>query len=130
MAIIPEHLEYSMSHEWIDPKSGKVGITDSAQEQLGDMVFVEFPEVGEEFARDERFGSIESVKAVSDCYMPVGGKIVAINEDLLSAPEIINQDAFDKGWLVQIEMSKPEEMDELMNFQGYEQFLKEEAGEH
>ncbi len=128
--MIPKHLEYSVSHEWLDPKTGKVGITDDAQEQLGDMVFVEFPEVGSEFAKDERFGSVESVKAVSDCYMPVGGKIVAINEDLLEAPETINQDPYEKGWLVQIEIADPLEVDELMNYKDYEQFVKEEAGEH
>lgn len=126
----PEHLEYSVSHEWLDPESGKVGITDTAQEQLGDMVFVEFPEVGAQFGRDERFGSIESVKAVSDCYMPVGGKIVAINEDLLEAPEIINQNPYENGWLVQIEIADASEIDELMNSRDYEQFVKEEAGEH
>ena len=112
------------------PKTGKVGITDDAQEQLGDMVFVEFPEVGSEFGKDERFGSVESVKAVSDCYMPVGGKIVTINEDLLEAPEAINQDPYEKGWLVQIEIANPLEIDELMNYRDYERFVKEEAGEH
>ena len=128
--MIPKHLEYSVSHEWLDPKTGRVGITDDAQKQLGDMVFVEFPEVGSEFGKDERFGSVESVKAVSDCYMPVGGKIVAINEDLLEAPEAINQDPYEKGWLVQIEIANPLEIDELMNYRDYERFVKEEAGEH
>lgn len=126
----PENLEYSMSHEWLDTKTGKVGITDNAQEQLGDMVFVEFPEVGSEFGKDERFGSVESVKAVSDCYMPVGGKITAINEKLLESPEIINTDPYVKGWLIQIKVTDPLEIDELMNYKDYLQFVKEEAGEH
>lgn len=128
--MIPKHLEYSVSHEWLDPKTGKVGITDDAQGQLGDMVFVEFPEIGSKFGRDERFGSVESVKAVSDCYMPVSGKVLAVNKALLEAPETINQDPFEKGWLIQIEVTDPIEIDDLMNYKDYEQFVKEEAGEH
>ncbi|RLC47218.1 MAG: glycine cleavage system protein GcvH [Candidatus Coatesbacteria bacterium] len=128
--MIPEHLRYVSTHEWLDPKTGKVGITDPAQEQLGDMVFVEFPEVGSEFAKGERFGSVESVKSVSDCYLPVSGKVVAINEDLLEAPEILNQDPYEKGWLIKIEIKNPAEIDELMSAADYDKFVKEEAGEH
>lgn len=126
----PKNLKYAKSHEWIDPENGKIGITDGAQDQLGDMVFVEFPEVGEEFAKGERFGSVESVKAVSDCYLPVSGKITAINEALLEGPEIINQDPYGEGWLVQVEIARPEELDGLMDADAYDTFSKEEAGDH
>jgi len=128
--MIPEHLKYVATHEWLDPKTGKTGITDPAQEQLGDMVFVEFPEVGSEFAKGERFGSVESVKSVSDCYLPVSGKVLAINEDLLEAPEVLNQDPYEKGWLIRIEIKNPAEIDELMSASDYDKFVKEEAGEH
>lgn len=126
----PDNLKYNTSHEWIDPETGRLGITLHAQDQLGDMVFVEFPEVGAELAKGERFGSVESVKAVSDCFMPVSGKIVAVNEELLSAPEIINQDPYESGWLVQIEIGDPVELDDLMNADEYDRFVEEEAGKH
>jgi len=128
--MVPERLKYAKTHEWIDPESGRVGITHHAQEQLGDMVFVEFPEVGQEFPKGERFGSVESVKAVSDCYMPVSGRISAVNEALLSTPEVINQDPYGKGWLVEIQMTNPAELEELMDAGAYKKFVEEEAAKH
>lgn len=126
----PDNLRYSTSHEWIDPETGKMGITDHAQDQLGDMVFVEFPEVGEDLSKGDRFGSVESVKAVSDCYMPVSGRVIALNDELLTTPETINQDPYENGWLIQIEIEDPAELDDLMDADAYESFVEEEAGEH
>ncbi|MCD6328557.1 glycine cleavage system protein GcvH [bacterium] len=128
--MVPESFKYAKSHEWIDPATGKIGISDTAQDQLGDMVFVEFPEVGEEFSKGDRFGSVESVKAVSDCYLPVSGKIKMINDDLLAAPEIINHEPFENGWLVQIDIKDPAELDGLMDAAAYEKFVAEEAAKH
>ncbi len=103
---IPSELHYTPDHEWIDAK-GKVGISDYAQESLGDVVFVELPEVGRKLAKGEAFGVVESVKSVSDLYCPINGVVIAVNTALLEHPEWINQDPYEQGWLVQLDNAGP-----------------------
>lgn len=124
----PNELKYSKEHEWVRVEGNKavIGITSHAAEALGDVVFVELPEVDDTFAADEAFGSVESVKAVSDVFTPVSGKVVAINEALLDAPELINNDPYGEGWMIEIEMDDPAQVDDLMSASDYEAFLKEE----
>ncbi len=124
----PKDLKYSKDHEWmkVDGGKAKIGITHYAQDALGDVVFVELPEEGTSFGAHEGIGVIESVKAVSDVYTPVSGEIVAANEDLLDAPELINEDPYGKGWLVEIELNDAAQLEDLMNAEEYEEFLKEE----
>lgn len=94
---------YRESHEWYDPATGRVGITDYAQDELGDVVFVELPDVGEDVAAGEQFGVVESIKAVSDLYAPVSGTVAAVNEDVEGTPELVNDEPFDGGWLLELE---------------------------
>ncbi|HET7558527.1 MAG TPA: glycine cleavage system protein GcvH [Limnochordia bacterium] len=117
----PNELQYTAEHEWIriEGETGTVGITDYAQSQLGDVVFVELPEVGAEFAKGEVFGVIESVKSVSDLYLPVSGRVVKVNEALIDAPEKINEQPYSDGWIVQIELTRPEEADDLLDAEAY-----------
>ncbi|HLV09654.1 MAG TPA: glycine cleavage system protein GcvH [Halanaerobiales bacterium] len=126
--IIPKDLYYTENHEWIliEGDEGTIGITDHAQQELGDVVFVEFPDKGDEFAQFEAFSVIESVKAVSDVYLPVGGEVVAVNEELLEQPELINEEPYEGGWLVKIRVANKEELDVLMNHEEYNRFLEEE----
>jgi glycine cleavage system H protein len=102
---IPEDCRYLETHEWARREDGvvRVGITDFAQDELGDVVFVEFPEEGEELAAEEQFGVIESIKAVSDLYAPVGGTVAAVNEALIDAPELVNDDPYGEGWMIELE---------------------------
>lgn len=125
---IPNDLYYTENHEWIsiDGKEVVVGISEHAQEELGDIVFVELPSVEEELDQFEEFGVIESVKAVSDVFMPVSGVIVEVNEDLMDEPEKINEDPFESGWLIKVEIKDKGELDELMDSKEYEAFLEEE----
>lgn len=104
---VPANNKYTKTHEWISLGGNrvKVGITDYAQKELGDVVFVSLPKVGETFEKEQSFSQVESVKAVSDIYAPVGGKIVAVNEALSSAPETINQDPFNQGWIIEMEVT-------------------------
>ena len=122
---LPEDLMYSDDHEWAKQTGDtvKIGITDYAQDQLGDIVFVEMPEVGETFAAGDEFGSLESVKAVSEAFMPLGGEVVAVNEDLEEAPELVNEDPY-ASWIVEIRPSDPEEHAKLMDREKYIQLLK------
>lgn len=124
----PSELKYSKEHEWVRVEGNKavIGITSHAAEALGDVVFVELPEVDDSFAVDEAFGSVESVKAVSDVFTPVSGTVVAINEALLDSPELINNDPYGEGWMIEIEMDDPSQLDDLMSASDYEAFLKEE----
>jgi len=126
--IIPKDLYYTENHEWIliEGDEGTIGITDHAQQELGDVVFVEFPDQGDEFPQFEAFSVIESVKAVSDVYLPVGGEVVAVNEELLEQPELINEEPYEGGWLVKIRVANKEELDVLMNHEEYNRFLEEE----
>jgi len=124
---IPEELKYSAEHEWIRVEGDvvHVGITDYAQEELGDVVFLELPEEGTELDQGESFGVVESVKAVSDLYSPVSGKVTEIHEALLDAPELINEYPYDDGWMVSIEISDPEELNGLMTADQYREHLEE-----
>ncbi len=124
---VPKEFLYSDDHEWIYVSEGEatIGITDHAQSELGDVVFVELPEVGKEYDQFEDFAVIESVKAVSDIYLPVGGKIIEINEELIDQPELINEDPYDKGWLVKVEIADEAELDNLMDSEEYEEYLEE-----
>lgn len=113
----PESCLYTKDHEWIQkgaPKSAMVGITDHAQHELGDIVFVELPEVGTELKKGEPFGNVESVKAVSPLNMPVSGRVVEINGALEDSPELVNQSPLDQGWMIKVEVTAPAELDELM----------------
>ncbi len=126
---VPEGLYYTEDHEWLKVENGvgTTGITDFAQEELGDIVFVELPEVGDEFQQHDNFGVIESVKAVSDLYLPVSGEITETNEKLLDQPELVNDEPYQGGWIVKIKLSDEGELDELMNTEEYQEFLEEEA---
>ncbi|MFB6282317.1 MAG: glycine cleavage system protein GcvH [Halobacteria archaeon] len=100
---VPGNLRYLASHEWIDPETGKVGITDHAQEELGDVVFVELPGEGDEVTAEGKFGVVESIKAVSDVYSPVDGEVVDTNAEVESKPELVNEDPYGDGWLIEVE---------------------------
>ncbi|PSQ07295.1 glycine cleavage system protein H [Halobacteriales archaeon QS_6_71_20] len=102
---VPDDLHYRESHEWIDPESGRVGITDFAQDELGDVVFVELPGEGDALEAGGELGVIESIKAVSDLYAPVSGEVTAVNEALFDAPELVNEDPFGEGWMVEVEFA-------------------------
>jgi len=117
--------KYDQEHEWIrvEGDEGIVGISDYAQDQLSDVVYVELPEVGDSFERGDIFATVESVKAASDVYMPVGGEVLAINEDLEDAPELVNQDPFGQAWFVRIAIADPSELDGLMDAAAYEAFV-------
>lgn len=127
----PANLYYSKDHEWVEVEGNRarIGITDYAQESLGDIVFVELPQVGDELAAGDSFGVVESVKSASDVYAPVGGKVVAVNEALLDLPQDINADPYGKGWMIEVEMSDPAEIENLMDSGAYQQLVKEEKGE-
>ncbi len=123
MSEIPSELKYTKSHEWVrdeDDGTVTVGITDHAQELLGDLVFVELPEIGTEMSAEDAVCVVESVKAASDVYMPVSGEVVAVNEDLADAPETINDSPYDDGWLIKIKLSNPDELSDLMDADSYE----------
>ena len=117
--------KYDQEHEWIrvEGDEGIVGISDYAQDQLSDIVYVELPEVGDTFERGDIFATVESVKAASDIYMPVGGEILEINELLADEPELVNQDPFGKAWFVRISIADPSELDDLMDAEAYEAFV-------
>jgi glycine cleavage system H protein len=126
---LPTDLKYSKEHEWVrvEENVATLGITDYAQEELGDIVNVELPEEGDEIQREDAFGAVESVKASSEVFSPLSGKIVEINEPLLDSPETINEDPYDEGWMVRIEMSNPAELDDLMDAAAYEAYVREES---
>ena len=129
MSNIPVELKYAKSHEWArtnDDGSVTVGISDTAQDQLGDMVFIEVPEVGQTVTAEEACAVVESVKAASDVYTPVGGKIVEVNEDLADSPETVNNDAYGEGWIFRLEPSDAGELGALMDADAYEAFLASE----
>ena len=123
---LPEEIRYAEDHEWVRSEGNKmvVGISDYAQDQLGDIVFVELPEVGAAIAKGEVFGTVESVKAVSELYMPVGGTVSAINGDLEESPELVNNQPYGKGWMIEVQPSDPNQLDSLMDRNAYLQMLK------
>jgi glycine cleavage system H protein len=127
---VPKDLRYTKEHEWlkVDGAKGVVGITHFAQDQLGDVVFVEVPAVGTELEDENTFGVVESVKTVSDLYAPVAGKVVAVNKDLEANPELVNQDPYGKGWLIEIELSDSGQANGLLSAADYEAFIKEQQG--
>jgi glycine cleavage system H protein len=125
----PSELLYTKDHEWarLDGKIATVGVTRFAVEQLGDVTQVDLPKEGESVRQGEVFGTVESVKAVSDLFAPFSGKIVKVNNPLTEAPENVNEEPYDEGWMIQIELAKPEETKALMNADAYQEFLKESA---
>ncbi len=128
MANIPEDLRYSEEHEWLRPAGDQVtiGITDHAQNQMGDIVFIELPEVGDEITRGEAFGTVESTKAVSELFAPISGRIVEINDTLVDAPEAINEDPYGDGWMVRIEPTDLSDLDEMMTSEAYQELVESE----
>jgi glycine cleavage system H protein len=124
----PKELRYSEEHEWVKVEGEKVriGITDFAQSELGDIVFVELPEVGDEVKADEPFGSVESVKTVSELYAPISGKVVEVNEDLDDSPEFVNESPFEKAWMIVIEPAAISEVENLMTAEQYEEMVNED----
>jgi glycine cleavage system H protein len=131
MANTPEDLGYTKDHEWVRVRGDQatIGITDHAQNQLGDVVYVELPKVGDKFEITEPFGSVESVKAVSEVYMPLTGSVIKVNESLNDAPELVNSDPYGDGWMIVIKMDNPAQADGLLNSAEYEDYIKEEASE-
>ena len=130
MSNIPVELKYAKTHEWArinDDGSVTVGISDSAQDQLGDMVFIEVPEVGQTVTAEEACAVVESVKAASDVYSPVGGEVVEVNERLAETPETVNQDPYTEGWIFRLKASDEGEMAALMDADQYEAFLESEG---
>jgi glycine cleavage system H protein len=129
MANVPEDLHYSKDHEWVrvEGDSVVIGITDYAQDSLGDVVYVELPKTGEPFSANESFGSVESVKAVSEVFTPVAGEVVKINETLADEPEKVNTDPYGDGWMIRVRMSNPGEVDSLLTAAEYEDFTKAET---
>jgi len=130
---IPEDSKYAKSHEYVHfdekDKVGTIGITDYAQKELGDVVFVELPQVGTQLEAGDELGSIESVKAVSELFSPVSGEVVEVNEALTDKPELVNTDPYGDGWMIRIRLTDPTEMDELlMNAEEYEEYIQTEAG--
>ena len=123
----PTNLKYTKEHEWIDPQTGQVGITDHAQDSLGDIVFVELPKVGAEIVAGKSFGTVESVKAVSDLFAPVSGTVTAINDTLATAPEQVNKDPHG-AWMITLKVRDPKEASKLLSAADYEKFVAEEAG--
>ena len=128
MITIPEDNLYTREHEWvrIEGNKAEVGITEHAQKSLGDIVYVELPEIGDEIVAGDEFGSIESVKAVNSLYMPMSGNIIAVNTELKDSPETINEECYDEGWLIRFELSNQEESSELLSSKDYKEFLQEE----
>jgi glycine cleavage system H protein len=125
----PDNLRYSEDHEWVAAENGtiKIGISDYAQDQLGDVVFVELPAVGDTFAKGDEFGTVESVKAVSELYIPMAGEVVAINENLEDAPELLNTAPYDDGWLIVIKPEDASELDDMLAKDAYLNMLKNQA---
>ncbi len=122
---IPEELKYTKDHEWIkvDGDEAIVGITDFAQAELGDIVYVEIETEGEELAKDGTFGTIEAVKTVSDLFMPLSGKVIEVNPDLEAEPEIVNSDPYGKGWMIKIDIKNTSELDETLSAEAYKELI-------
>jgi len=127
---VPADLLYTKQHEWVlvEGNNATVGITDFAQQELGDVVYIELPEEGQSFGAEESFGSVESVKAVSELYMPLSGKVREVNSELADTPETVNEDPYGDGWMIRISISDDGQVDELMSSDDYLEYLKEEAG--
>jgi len=128
---IPEGLRYSKEHEWVlvEGNIATIGITEYAQEELGDIVYVELPEVGEKVVKDDPFGAVESVKAVSDVYAPVSGTVLEVNDALPDSPETINDDAYGDGWMIRVEMTDMDDLKDLMTADEYAEYVEQQKGE-
>ncbi|RLB22402.1 MAG: glycine cleavage system protein GcvH [Deltaproteobacteria bacterium] len=124
--VIPQDLRYTKDHEWARAEGELVtcGVTDYAQDQLGDIVFVELPEVGDELAKGGQFGTVESVKAVAELYSPIGGEVAEVNGALEDSPQLVNQDPYGQGWMIKVRPKEPNELDKLMDAQQYKDMLK------
>ncbi len=129
MSNIPENLRYSKDHEWIgvDGDVAAIGITDHAQHALGDVVYIDMPRVGDKFGAHESFGSVESVKAVSEVFTPVAGEVVEVNENINDTPESVNNDPYGNGWMVKVKMANPGEADAMLSAVEYEEYLAASA---
>jgi|TARA_B110000285_G_C14831907_1_gene471257 glycine cleavage system H protein len=128
MSDLPQGLSYVSSHEWIRNEGDgivTIGVTDFAQEQLGDVVFVELPDIGTQLTSEDEFGVIESVKAASDLFAPVSGEVIAINEQLDDDPELVNSDPYGDAWLLQVRLTHPEELEHLLDAEAYSQLCDE-----
>jgi glycine cleavage system H protein len=129
MSLIPDNLHYTEEHEYVKPTDTagvvQVGITDYAQSELGDVVYVDLPEVGEKFGRMDVFGTIEAVKAVSELFCPVAGEVVEINEALENDPSLVNKDPYGEGWMIKLRMRNPAELDQLLDASDYAQHIGE-----
>lgn len=126
---LPKELKYSEEHEWVKEEEGqkvRIGITDFAQSELGDIVFVELPEEGDEIEANEPFGSVESVKTVSELYAPVSGKVVEVNTELEDSPELVNESPYEKAWMIVVEMTDSSELDNLLTAEKYGEMYKED----
>lgn len=123
----PKELRYTKEHEWVKVEGNKVtiGITDFAQAELGDIVFVELPEVGDEITKDQPFGSVESVKTVSELYAPLSGTVVAVNEELSDSPEFVNESPYGTAWMITVELSNEVEVEELMDADAYAELIEQ-----
>lgn len=123
----PKELKYTKEHEWVKIEDGKatIGITHFAQSELGDIVFVELPEVGDEMTKDQPFGSVESVKTVSELYAPLTGKVVSVNDELSDNPEFVNESPYEQAWMVVIELTNEVELEELMDADAYTQLIEQ-----
>jgi glycine cleavage system H protein len=128
MSTIPKKNLYTRDHEWvrIEGNKAEVGITDHAQKALGDIVFVELPDTEDEIDAGDEFGSIESVKAVTALFLPMSGRVIAVNTELKESPEIINEECYDEGWVIRLELSNKEESTELLSSEDYKEFLLDE----
>ncbi len=126
MSKVPANLRYSKEHEWVEVNGTKarIGITDFAQSELGDIVFVELPEVDGTILLDEPFGSVESVKTVSELYAPVSGRITAVNEDLADSPELVNESPFENAWMIEVVLTEESDLDKLMSAEEYEAMIQ------
>jgi glycine cleavage system H protein len=123
---VPDDRKYLESHEWVADTDGtaKIGISDFAQDELGDVVFVELPSEGDELSHDEEFGVVESIKAVSDLYSPVNGTVTAVNDALADQPELVNEDPFGDGWMVEVELAGDDGLDELLTAEEYREQIE------
>ena len=127
----PENLHYAASHEWVrvDGETGTIGISDHAQKELGEIVYLELPEVGHVFNAEDEFGTVESVKAVSELFTPVSGEVVEVNKGAIQEPGIVNDDPYGDGWLIKVKLSTDQEISKLMSADQYAEYLKEEEKE-
>lgn len=128
---LPEGIKYSKEHEWVlvEDHVAIIGITEYAQQELGDIVYVELPEIGEKIVKDDPFGAVESVKAVSDVYAPVSGTVIEVNDALPDSPETINDDPYGDGWMIKVEMSDKDDLKDLMSAEEYAEYLDQKKEE-